>query len=103
MGKVDDQAVAGDWWVPPGRVTVLREAERVITQDRRDQYGAAEDCFADIAALWTTYTRRTFTAHDVAVMMALLKVARIKSNPGHADNYVDLLGYGALAAELASC
>lgn len=85
---------------PRIRAEILREAEQVITRDRQDQYGDAEDCFGDIAALWTTWKRVTFSAHDVAMMMALLKIARAKSSPSRRDNYVDLGGYGALAAEL---
>lgn len=107
--KVSELAYANEWQagVERGgdgrasvRVTALREAEQVITKDRQDQYGDAEDCFGDIAALWTTYKRVTFTAHDVAVMMALLKVARIKANPQHNDSYVDGAAYLALAAEM---
>ena len=33
--------------------------------------------------------------------MALLKVARIKSGRYKADNYIDLAGYAACAAEIA--
>ena len=42
-------------------------------------------------------------AHDVAVMMALLKVARIKQNPQHIDNWVDGAGYFACGGEIATC
>lgn len=42
-----------------------------------------------------------FTAKDVAMMMALLKVARIRSGKGTLDCYVDLAGYAACAGELA--
>ena len=37
---------------------------------------------------------------DVAVMMTLLKLARIKSNPRHQDNWVDGCGYLACGGEL---
>ena len=35
------------------------------------------------------------------MMMALLKIARIRSGPSMADSYVDLAGYAACAAEVA--
>ena len=35
----------------------------------------------------------------MGIMMALLKMARAKSNPYHEDNYVDGAGYMACAAE----
>jgi hypothetical protein len=41
------------------------------------------------------------TAHDVAVMMTLLKLARIKSNHANPDNWVDGCGYMACGGELA--
>jgi len=36
----------------------------------------------------------------VGIMMALLKIARLKGNPYHQDNYVDGAGYLACAGEL---
>lgn len=84
------------------RARILREAERIITQDRQDQYGNAENCFEDIAGLWTVYFNRTFTADDVAIAMVLLKVARIKANPAHNDSYVDAAGYVALGGEIVA-
>ena len=35
-------------------------------------------------------------------MMALLKVARTKAGDYDQDNYIDLIGYSALAGQLAS-
>jgi hypothetical protein len=32
--------------------------------------------------------------------MALLKLARVRVNPGHVDNWLDLAGYAACGAEL---
>ena len=40
------------------------------------------------------------TPIDVGIMMTLLKMGRIKSNPYHQDNYVDGCGYLACAGEL---
>ena len=34
-------------------------------------------------------------------MMAMLKLARLKSNPGNEDNWVDACGYLACGGELA--
>jgi hypothetical protein len=35
-------------------------------------------------------------------MLALLKVARIRSNPKHADNWIDIAGYAACGGEIAT-
>ena len=42
-----------------------------------------------------------YTRKDVAMMMALLKAARIKSGE-KADSFVDLAGYAACAGEIAT-
>ena len=73
----------------------------IVCTDREKQYGSPENNFKIIAALWTIYTGHAIFAHDVAIMMALLKVARIKSGHNKADNYIDMAGYAACAAELA--
>lgn len=89
------------------RETVLEEAKRCICQDRQNQYGAPEDSFLTIAAFWETYLSAKYerpielTRDDVAIMMVLLKVARTNGHKHHVDNYVDMAGYAALAAELA--
>ena len=82
------------------RGTILDKAKETINGARQDQYGNPEDSFSDIAKLWTAYTGVEFSAHDVAMMMALLKVARIKGGAGSEDSYIDLCGYTALAADM---
>ena len=59
------------------------------------------DSFGIIAQLWTVYTGHTVTAKDVAMMMALLKIARIMGNRATEDSFVDLAGYAACGAEIA--
>lgn len=83
------------------RKTTLEQAEKCVCTDREAQYGSPEDNFNVIARLWAVYTGYQITAHDVAMMMALLKVARIRSGHNKEDSYVDLAGYAACAAELA--
>lgn len=43
-----------------------------------------------------------FTANDVAMMMALLKIARIRTGTATDDSYVDLAGYAACGSEINS-
>lgn len=43
-----------------------------------------------------------FNAIDVAMMMALLKIARIRTGTATDDSYVDLAGYAACGAEINS-
>lgn len=83
------------------RADILDRAKAIVTGEREKQYGKPEDNFAIIAELWSAYTGREFSPVDVAMMMALLKVARIKTGDYLADNYVDICGYVACAGEIA--
>jgi hypothetical protein len=89
------------------RAEILNEAKAIITKDRAATHGAAENSFAQIAGHWTWWLNQklapgqTITALDVAQMMVGFKQARVKGNPGHADNHLDLVGYGAIGGELA--
>ena len=85
------------------RQEILDKAKECVCGQRQQDYGNPEDNFALIADLWTTYMNKTdlfFTSKDVA-MMALLKVARIRTGKGTRDSYVDLAGYAACAGEIA--
>ena len=84
------------------RSKILSTAKSYITRDRQADHGDAEDNFSRIAGYWSLHTGTTLTATDVAVMMALLKVARIKQNPQHVDNWVDGAGYFACGGEIAN-
>lgn len=83
------------------RADILDTAKHYVTKDRQDTHGKPEDTFGLIAAYWSAHLDTDVTATDVATMMGLLKIARIKMNPKHLDSYVDLCGYGACAGELA--
>lgn len=78
----------------------LESARRAVSGQRVQDYGTPEDSFNRIAALWSAYIGRHFDAHEVAMMMALMKVARIQGGIGTDDSYVDLAGYAACAAEI---
>lgn len=85
------------------REECLDEAKKNTTGQRQEDYGSPEDNFGRIARLWSAYDGRvSFTSLDVAMMLALLKIARTKGNIAHYDNYVDLAGYAACGAEIAN-
>ena len=75
--------------------TVLTTADQTIHQDRHAEYGTAEDSFGRIAKLWSTYLDKEVDAHDVAMLMVLLKVSR-SATDHKLDTYVDMAGYAAL-------
>lgn len=82
------------------RSEILEAARVCVCGEREHDYGAPEDSFALIGKLWSAYTGVLFTPKDVAMMMALLKVARIKTSD-KVDSFVDLAGYAACAGEIA--
>jgi hypothetical protein len=85
------------------RAEILDTAKKYVTKDRDATHGDMEENFESIAELWQIYFNNEwdFTSTDVAVMMTLLKIARLKSNKSNPDNWVDACGYMACGGELA--
>ena len=90
------------------RADILHAAEKCVCGQREQDYGTPEDNFETIAGLWETYLSHAcvdeaggvyIDANDVAMMMALLKIARIAAGGGKADSWIDLAGYAACGAE----
>ena len=84
------------------RTEILKKANECVMGDREQDYGSPESNFELIANLWSAYLDFDITAVDVAMMMSLLKVARVKSGRTHEDNFIDLAGYAACAGEIAT-
>lgn len=81
------------------RAEILEAARVCVCGEREQDYGSPEDNFETIGLLWGVYLR---AAHpELARVMALLKVARIKAGD-KADSFVDLAGYAACAGEIAT-
>lgn len=94
------------------RAAVLEKARACVCGEREEDYGSPEDSFGCIAKLWEAYLRAAciapdsvvrVTPTDVAMLMALLKIARVGTScvGGTADSFVDLAGYAACGAECA--
>lgn len=83
------------------RKEILKTAESCVCGERERDYGTPEDNFGLIALLWSVYTGHSFTSKDVAIMMCLLKIARIKTGKSM-DSFVDLAGYAACAGEIVA-
>lgn len=92
------------------RESILAEAARIVTTDRESDYGSPEDSFGLIAELWQPYIKSRCVGigadvciepDDVAVLMALLKIARIATGHYKEDSYIDACGYIACGAEIA--
>lgn len=92
------------------RSDILDKAKACVCGDREQDYGKPENSFGVIASLWTTYLGNALvnpdhepgriTAKDVAVMLSLLKIARIATGHAKSDNWIDLAGYAACGGEI---
>ena len=83
------------------RFEIFEEAKRLTAKDRQEKYGTPYNNHRRIANLWSAYLDETITPEQVAIMMALMKVAR-SMQEHHEDNYVDGTAYFAIAGELAA-
>lgn len=93
------------------RAEVLDEAKKCVCGQREQDYGSPEDNFSTIGYPWSAYLRAAHpnlnialnevTPKDVAIMMSLLKVARIATGSSP-DSFIDLAGYAACAGEIAT-
>ena len=87
------------------REEILNLAKTCVCGDREQDYGSPENNFQTIANLWIDYLTAKadplcIEPKDVAVMLALLKIARIASGHAKMDNWVDLAGYAACGGEI---
>ena len=78
----------------------LSEATRLVGTDREKDYGDKVENHKNIARLWSAYLEIPIEAHDVAIMMALLKIARTKLGAVSKDTYIDMSAYSAIAGEI---
>ena len=79
---------------------LLTTAIDLVGGDRHKDYGDKVDNHKNIAKLWSAYKDVDITAHDVAIMMCLLKVARTKLGDVSEDTYIDMSAYSAIAGEI---
>lgn len=82
-------------------------AADIVAGSRAARYGDILQVHASIAALWNAFlgerllAGRKLNALDVALLMALLKIARAKAGAYSIDDYVDIAGYAGCAGEIA--
>lgn len=86
---------------------IAAKASDLVGGDRDRQHGAKHDNFNRIAGMWNAWLAirkepaAPLTAHDVGILMALMKLARTQSGAVNLDDYVDACGYSACAGEVA--
>ena len=86
----------------------LLDRAKEAVADRGLNYGTPEDNFIRIARLWAAHMYNRYNdpiaidAIDVALMMDLMKTARLENEPRHLDSWVDKAGYAACGANIAA-
>ena len=78
----------------------LEQAIGLSAVDRQKDYGDKVDNHTNISKLWSAYLDVKIKAHDVAIMMSLLKIARTKLGAVSKDTYIDMAAYSAIAGEI---
>ena len=78
----------------------LKIASSLVSGDRAKNHGDIFHSHDLIAKLWSAYLGKAIEAHDVACMMALLKISRTQCGETNPDDYIDMAGYAAIAGEL---
>ena len=91
---------------------MLEHAAKLVSGQRAQDYGDKTENHKRIATLWNIWLNESrmnddglpskITAYDVAMMMLLVKVARLMHSPGHQDSHVDIAGYASILEEIAS-
>lgn len=88
--------------LPSSHKTITKEElldrAKATVADRGLNYGKPEDNFARIARYWNVHLQNRYNevyaidAVDVALMMNLMKVARLDNEPRHLDSWIDMAG-----------
>lgn len=96
----DDEYIINEVKSRTIRERTLDEAKICILGDREQDYGSPENNFATIAKFWSSYLDKDISAQQVADMMILMKISRIKNGGGTGDSCVDIAGYAACGNEI---
>ena len=91
---------------------MLEHAAGLVGGQRAQDYGDKTLNHQRIADLWNYWIHEVhgvdctgeikLTPYDAAMMMLMVKVARLMHSPGHQDSHVDIAGYAAILEEIAA-
>ena len=78
----------------------LNEAKAII-EDRGMDYGHPSDNMQRTARLWSAYLEMPISDYQVAMCLAMVKIARSMETP-KVDNFIDGAAYFAISGQLAT-
>lgn len=98
---------------------MLNATADLVSGQRAKDYGDKRENHQRIADLWNMWFDETrnrvsrpdnsltpmgeWSPYDVAMMMLMVKIARLMHSPGHNDSHMDIAGYASILEEIASC
>lgn len=98
---------------PDIKEELAAEAVKIVTGARRAAYGKPERNFERIVRLWNAHLQnrgllpvtndptQLLEPSDVALLIDLMKTARLAESPNHRDSIVDKIGYTLCYGEIA--
>jgi hypothetical protein len=78
---------------PDDDLSILQEAEDIVSGARQAAYGHPLDDFSKTAKMWSGLFGVEITAEQVALGMMAVKMSRLLNTPNHRDSMVDIAGY----------
>ena len=87
---------------------ILQKTEKLVNDSRAKTHGDKIKNHENIARLWSSYLQNktqlniVLSPEDVAQLMTLLKIARSQAGEHNIDEYIDAVGYQAIAGEIAN-
>lgn len=86
------------------RTRLLRDAEALVNGPRNQTYGPPSDDFEVTARLWSAYLGVDVHPADVAALLILVKLRRLRMSPNrdHYDSLADIAGYAACWADVVA-
>ncbi len=84
------------------KLSLLRQAELLVTRDRGDAYGDPVDDFERTAAMWSVLLDCTVNPAQVATCMVALKLSRLTWEDFNPESWRDIAGYAACGKRVTS-
>lgn len=73
-------------------MTVIEEAEKLVSNDRQASYGSPKDCMGRTAKILSVLLNRPVTEKEICLFNIAQKLARTVGSEKR-DNWVDAIGY----------
>lgn len=83
------------------REQLLNKAKEITVGKRDQDYGSPGANFLMASRMLSAYLGWDIKPEQIAVILMIIKICRIKASPSKPDNWLDIAGYAACGAEVA--